>query len=89
MSELSKEELLDWLYKNLTPSCGKLPWKNENREAYSHIVALIKKEVTEEWIGEKVKEMEQVTIPIESRKKDRENFIRSLVEEIQGENDES
>jgi hypothetical protein len=43
---MKKEDLLEWLYENLTPSCSKLPWKDENREAYRQIVAILKNQPT-------------------------------------------
>ncbi len=58
--------------------------KKKYQQALEEIAALIKKpKFTDKWVEGKMREMEQVTIPIESRKKDRESFIRSLIEEIQ------
>ena len=97
MSELSKDELLGqvetWLiackhdtegvYKN----CKECPCKKSCKQAKRKIMALIKKEVTEEWIEEKAIELNNEII-LELKKGNPyditiyQKFIRSLYEEI-------
>ena len=88
MSKLNKRKLLERLkdWREEKYSTFYTQWKDKDERAYQQIKEMIQKpEVTEEWYNEKVNEMEQVTIPIGSRKKDRKDFIRKLVKEIQGE----
>ena len=84
MSELSKEELLEKLNK----AFEYLPLSIANGQARRQIRELIQKpEVTEEWIKEKAKELNNEII-LELNKGNPydiaiyQNFIRSLVEEI-------
>ncbi len=58
-------------------------WREEDEQAYKEIVALIKKEVTKEWIDKKAKEMcmiANVEFFIYAQ-----DFVRSIAEEIRGE----
>ena len=89
MKELNEEELLSILtavFSYYLSKCNYKETATKYEEAHQQIKEMIQKpRVTKEWLKEKVKEMEQVTIPINSRRKDREDFIRSFVEEIKGE----
>ena len=92
---MKKEELLLWLKCRFcneeTPceGCIRLKQGCQEKQAYKQIVALIKKEVTEEWIEEKAKEfITIVNIAIQTPEAYKQqlkickDFIRSLVEEI-------
>lgn len=94
---MKKEKLLEWFDKfvfsdislNVARECIK---GHEHCQAYQQIVVLIKKEVTEEWIGKKakilLKEIESWEPSLAGQLVDKirynilKNFIRSLVEEI-------
>jgi len=57
----------------------------KTEQAYKEIVALIKKEVSEEFIEEKANEMERMFLNDGIRRDkrvDRKDFIRSLIEEV-------
>ena len=49
---MKKEKLLEVLEHLKRDSCELLQWNEKNNQAYNQIVALVKKEVTEEWIIE-------------------------------------
>ena len=91
MSELSKDELLSILHVAFAYHAPDGEAKKSN-QAYNQIVALIKKEVTEEWIEGKAIKMGKIVVAFHApgssvrwmgnpheRCKD---FIRSLIKEI-------
>ena len=93
---MKREELLNWLeeevvkYAFLQVTHPHLAQKitEKDKQAYQQIVALLKKEVTEKWIGEKARDLEDlVDFPfvtakgLSERLKILKDFIRSLVEE--------
>ena len=91
--KLSKKELLKEVKKIFDSYLEKLrdyPSGILVEQACDQIVALIKKpEVTEEWIGEKARELYRLQFRPEQIDRnlylsDCRNFIRSLVEEING-----
>ncbi len=85
---MKKEALLEWL-DNWRDFCGESCVRadcvmgiEECEPAYKQIVALLKKEVTEEWIEEKARVISNWSHTWGFI--DRKDFIRSLVEEVRG-----
>ena len=87
---MKKEELLSWLDQAHRYFTFEPPGKDE--QAYKEIVALIKKEVTEEWIEEKAKIVTALFYRLTQHEpylgnhrinlEQAKDFIRSLFEEI-------
>ncbi len=69
--------------------CIKCNWDNETEEDFQQIIALLKKEVTEEWYEERAKEfIVKANVAIQNPEAYKQqlgivkDFIRKLVEEI-------
>ncbi len=86
---MKKGELLEFLHdaKDLFRLRRSMWYDSQEERAYKEIVALIKKEVTEEWIEEKAKELHDKLWPGEkcgghcNRQKEIKDFIRKIVKE--------